>query len=207
MKQTNIPRFTALAAALILVSVLLLGGIMAFAEDAQPLAATPDEAAATPDEGASSAPLFLQNFTTTDLDGNAIDSSLFAPYELTMINVWATYCQPCLVEMPDLGKLSEDFKDKGVQIVGLVSDAMNYDGSLSSEQIDFAKEIVEKTQANYPHIVPSNDLINILLWQIDSVPTTLFVNSKGDLVDYVYIGSTDYDTWAARIDSALATHK
>lgn len=147
---------------------------------------------------------FLQSFTATDLDGNAVDQSLFADYKLTMINIWATYCGPCLSEMPELGKLSEAYGERGVQIVGIVSDAMNYDGSISDSQVDLAREIVETTGAKYPHLLPSEDLQNILLWQVSAVPTTIFVDSEGALVGYAYMGSADYDAWADRIEAALA---
>lgn len=147
---------------------------------------------------------FLSSFTATDLDGNPVDQSLFANHKLTMINVWATFCQPCLLEMPDLGKLSQAYADKGVQIVGLVSDALDYSGNLSEKQIAFAKEIVAATGASYPHLLPSEDLNDILLWQVSSVPTTIFVDSQGGLVGYAYIGSTNYDTWAQRIEETLA---
>ena len=45
----------------------------------------------------------LSAFSTTDLEGNAVDQSMLADYDLTMVNVWATYCGPCISEMPDLG--------------------------------------------------------------------------------------------------------
>lgn len=147
---------------------------------------------------------FLQAFTATDLDGNTVDQSIFADYELTMINIWATYCQPCLSEMPELGRLHADYAERGVQVVGLVSDVMNSDGSISQEQVDLAREIVQETGAAYTHLLPSADLNAIVLWQVYAVPTTIFVNRNGDLVGYAYISSADYDTWAQRIEDTLA---
>ncbi len=147
---------------------------------------------------------FLGTFTAQDLEGNPVDASIFADYQLTMINVWATYCSPCLQEMPDLGKLAADYADKGVQILGIVSDTVDYDGQIAEDSVQLAREIVDQTGANYPHLLPSEDLINILLWQVYAVPTTLFVDSEGNLVGYAYMGSTDYDTWATRIEEALS---
>ena len=121
-----------------------------------------------------------------------------------MINVWATYCSPCLEEMPDLGQLHADMAAEGVQIVGLVSDALNSDGNISQSQVDLARDIIEATGANYPHLLPSQDLIEILLWQVTGVPTTIFVDSTGALVGYAYVGSRSYDDWAAIIEETLA---
>ena len=47
-------------------------------------------------------------FAAKDMDGNEVTSGIFSESKLTMINVWATYCNPCLNEMPDLGELSEE---------------------------------------------------------------------------------------------------
>lgn len=188
--------------AVILVVILALAACAAYAQS------TTDETVLTPEQEAENQQeelrkAFLSNFTTTDLNGETIDQSLFAEYDLTMINIWATFCPPCIKEMPELGKLSQDYKDKGVQIIGVISDAANYDGSISEDQVALAKEIVATTKADYPHLLPSTDLINILLWQIDAVPTTIFVDSQGGLVGYAYTGAADYDTWVQRIEDTL----
>ena len=51
------------------------------------------------------------------MEGNVISSDIFAQSRLTMINVWATYCNPCLREMPDLGALHQEFSEQGFQIL------------------------------------------------------------------------------------------
>ena len=72
----------------------------------------------------------LSDFSTTDLDGNAADESIFAEYKLTMVNIWATFCGPCISEMPELGELASEYADKGMRVVGLVTDVMDSEGAL-----------------------------------------------------------------------------
>ena len=146
---------------------------------------------------------FLHTFTATDIDGNEIDQSIFADYNLTMVNVWATYCNPCISEMPDLGKLQAAYAEHGVQIIGIVSDTLNMDGTISEDQVDLAREIIQVTGAAYPHLLPSQDLINIVLWQINAVPTTFFVDNNGALVGYAYEGSRSYEAWTQIIDETI----
>ena len=56
-------------------------------------------------------------FTGEDLEGNKVDSKeLFAKAKVTMINVWGTFCSPCIMEMPDLGELSREYADKDFQV-------------------------------------------------------------------------------------------
>ena len=120
-----------------------------------------------------------------------------------MVNVWATFCTPCISEMPELGELADEYADKGVQIVGLISDVLNSDGSVSETQLDTAREIVSSTGADYVHIVPSTDLYG-LLYQITSVPTTFFVDETGAQVGYTYLGARDKAEWSAILDEVLA---
>ena len=166
-------------------------------------AASPDSAPAESPAGGAEEPAgILSDFAATDLDGNAVDASLFAGYDLTMINVWGTNCGPCIQEMPDLAALHASYADKGVQVVGLVSDALGMDGSVSESQVADARAIVEETGAAYPHIVPSEDLI-FLLQQIFAVPTTFFVDETGAQVGQTYLGAKSEDEWAAIVDELL----
>lgn len=148
-------------------------------------------------------PLLLASFSTTDLEGNPIDQSILEDYKLTMVNVWATFCGPCLNEMPDLGALAKEYEDQGVQFVGLVSDVLNSDGSISESQVTTAQDIVEETGADYLHLLPSEDLLG-LLSQIYAVPTTFFVDSEGRQVGYAYVQALSKDQWITAIDEALA---
>ena len=145
----------------------------------------------------------LSNFSTTDLDGNTIDQSILADYDLTMVNVWATFCGPCIEEMPALGELAAEYADKGVQIIGLVSDALDSDGAISDSQVGTAKEIVAQTDACYPHLLPSEDLYGVLS-QIYAVPTTFFVDSEGAQVGEAIVTAQSKEDWITTIDSMLA---
>ena len=71
-------------------------------------------------------------------------------------------------------------------------------------QVEVAKEAVEATGADYLHLLPSEDLIGLLLWQVTSVPTTIFVDSEGNMVGMGYLGSRDADSWREIIEEKLA---
>lgn len=168
--------------------------------------ASPSASAPQPSDSADAQSTggILSAFSAEDLDGNALDQSILEGHTLTMVNVWATFCTPCISEMPELGELAEEYADKGVQIVGLVSDVLDSDGSVSETQLDTAREIVAATSANYTHIVPSIDLYYGLLYQITSVPTTFFVDETGAQVGYAYLGARDKAEWSTIIDEMLA---
>lgn len=140
----------------------------------------------------------LGSFTAVDIDGNTVTESVFANAKVTMLNVWATFCGPCLNEMPDLGALSKEYADRGVQIIGLVSDVGN-----SDKDVESVRALVEKTGANYTHLLPSEDLNNLLLNNMMYVPTTLFFDANGRQIGEAIVGSMEKAQWASRFDQLL----
>ncbi len=136
-------------------------------------------------------------FTTQTLSGEDVTESIFAKADLTMVNIWGTFCGPCIHEMPDLGELGREYADQGVQIVGLISD-------VPEAGDETALEIVEATQADYMHIVASQDLQKGILREVQVVPTTIFVDSEGRQVGDAYYGANSKDGWQEIIGELLA---
>jgi len=143
---------------------------------------------------------YIVSFEATTIEGEPMSSDIFAQSKLTMINVWATYCNPCLMEMPDLGDIAEEYDKANFQLIGIVSDVVD---TASKSDIDNVKELVIQTEANYPHLLLNQSLYENLVGGVSSVPTTFFVNQKGELLTYV-VGANDEDTWERIINELLA---
>ncbi|MBE6782557.1 MAG: TlpA family protein disulfide reductase [Ruminococcaceae bacterium] len=137
----------------------------------------------------------LSNFDSVDINGNAVDETVFKDKKLTMINIWATYCGPCINEMPHLGELNKELADKGFQIIGIPVDV--------STDVSLAKEIISETGADYLHILPSESLYNAKLSQVYSVPETIFVDENGCLVGESVIGARSKEDWIAIINERM----
>ena len=145
----------------------------------------------------------LSDFTTTDIDGNTVNQSVFKGKKLTMVNIWATFCGPCINEMPDLGKISEEYADKGFQIIGIPVDVVDYYGNIDESQVELAKDIIDETGAVYLHLLPSASLNQAKLSQVTSVPETIFVDESGNQVGESYIGSRSMAQWKEIIDGLM----
>ena len=145
----------------------------------------------------------FDRFTATDLDGNTVTQDIFKDYKLTMINIWGTFCSPCINEMPELGELDKEYKDRGFQVVGIVIDTYDSNGEIVQSQVDVAKEIVLQTGADYVHILPSPDIIEAKIKDVTAVPETIFVDSEGNLVGTSYQGAKDKEAWEEVIDGLL----
>lgn len=161
-----------------------------------------DGGAGADESGDKGDPSF-SNFTATDIDGNKVDESIFSGYDLTMVNLWGTFCSPCIREMPDLGEINRDYGGKDVQIVGIMMDVLNQDLSVSEEQIETAREIIDKTKADYIHLIPSMDLLMAGVGSVQSIPFTFFVDKDGTIVGKTYSGSKSKSKWESIIKDTL----
>lgn len=151
---------------------------------------------------AEDAPYFV-TFQANTVDGEAWNSEKFAEAELTMINVWATYCNPCLSEMPDLGELAAEYDAAKFQIIGVVSDVMEGD---DTETVDFVRKLITETKADYPHLLLNDSLYMSFVGAVSAVPTTFFVRQDGSMVGYL-TGAMEKENWKALIDDLLAGNR
>lgn len=142
------------------------------------------------------------DFQTMDImDGSVIKSEEFYKEKpLTLVNVWGTFCGPCKEEMPDLGKLYEEYKDK-VNFLGVVVDT-----NVSMDtNVEEAQQIIKDSGVNYKNIMP-NPTTEDTLVNITAMPTTFFVNSDGKVLGG-FVGKADKDSLAATIDKLLEENK
>ena len=147
-----------------------------------------EELEANPVEGVK-----LETLKAKSLEGNEINEDIFKESKLTVLNLWGTFCSPCIEEMPVFEKVSNEFKDKGVKIIGVVTD----------KEQDLAKEILDKGEINYLNIIPDDELSEKIVKKFDYVPVTLFVDENGVIKKAFIQGSTDEDYLKSMINTML----
>ena len=142
----------------------------------------------------------LGEFSMEDVNGETYTQEMFADHDLTMINVFTTWCSPCIREIPDLEKLSKEMEDQGVQVVGIVLDVA---GNADEETIEKAKLLAEKTGAAYPFLIPDAGYLNGRLAGISAVPETFFADKEGNIVGETYSGSRSFEDWKGLVEKEL----
>jgi thiol-disulfide isomerase/thioredoxin len=101
--------------------------------------------------------------------------------KVIFINLWATWCPPCIVEMPDIEKLYRDLKDEDVVFIMLSLD----------HKFQKAVDFVEKNNYSFEIYETVKGMPDMYYTQ--SIPTTFVINAEGKLV-LTHIGMGDFDT-------------
>jgi len=120
----------------------------------------------------------LPAFSLADMHG-AIHSSSEWEGRVRVINFWATWCPPCIKEIPEFVRLQDELAEGGVQFIGIALD--------NPESV---REFAAIHRINYPSLVAEMDgfaLVNRLGNKNGALPYTVVVDASGKLV-YQHIG-------------------
>jgi len=122
------------------------------------------------------------NFTLPDRDGKMVS---LADYKgkVVLLNIWATWCPPCVEEMPSMEKLHQELKDESFEIL-----AVSVDVSGAKAVIPFMK----KHKLSFPALTDTKGAIKSL-YQTTGVPESFIIDKEGIIIEKV-IGPRD---WAA----------
>lgn len=115
------------------------------------------------------------DFTLASLDGKTLKLSDFHG-KAVLLNFWATWCEPCKIEMPWFVELQKKYEAQGFTVLGVAMD----DAS-SSEIADFAK----KMGVNYP-IVIGKEAVGDQYGGIPYLPSTFYIDRDGKVVERVF---------------------
>ena len=138
----------------------------------------------------------MPEFSTTDMDGNKVTNDIFADYDLTVVNFWATYCNPCIDELPELAEWKKELPDN-VNLIGLLVDV----DEKGSDQYKLAEKIIKETGADYQHLIATEEFDD-LISDLVGVPTTFFVDSTGKIIGEPFAGA-DVDAYKQTVEDYL----
>ena len=111
------------------------------------------------------------NFTLHDMNGKQHKLSDYKG-KWVLVNYWATWCPPCLEEVPDLVTLHDTRKNKDLVVIGVVQDYQN------TKEVT---EYVDDMLMSYP-IVLGNESVTKQIGTAEVLPTTFIYNPQGKLV-------------------------
>lgn len=122
----------------------------------------------------------VKDVSADTLDGGTFTQDDLTKYDLTMVNIWTTWCGYCIQEMPDLQKLYKDMLPDNVNMISICADA--------NDELDLAKKIIDEQNCSFKTLIPDDKLKESILNDISAFPTTIFLDSKGNLVGKPQVG-------------------
>ena len=119
------------------------------------------------------------SFTALDMEGNEVTEAIFADYDVTMVNIWATWCGYCIEEMPGFAAL-KDRLPENANLITICEDA-SYEPELTAE-------ILDSVGANFTTIQANEEIYTKILSGVYGFPTTIFVDETGALIGQPIVG-------------------
>ena len=130
-------------------------------------------------------------FVTTDPDGRPVTSAeLFAANRVTLVNCWATWCGPCVAELPELEALHERMSEAGGGVVGLLLD----------DTPEAVRALIAENGITYPVVLAPDMLYDFI--RLEYVPTSLFVGPDGTVLAAPVVGAHP-DAYAETMEALL----
>lgn len=93
---------------------------------------------------------------------------------ITIVNFWATWCPPCIEEMPELSRFHEEFSSKNIKVIGLAVDSPSN-----------VREFLSNRKFSYPLLVTGgsgSELAKKLGNSAEALPYTVMIDEKGSVI-------------------------
>lgn len=134
----------------------------------------------------------IGDWQATTIDGQVVGRDELKG-KVVVIDLWATWCPPCIYELPGYVSLTEKYRDRGLVIVGLAGD----------KDSPRFRQFLKIHRVNYPVATYDWDLVNSLGLGDDIVmPTTLLIDREGR-VRHVKVGPMEHADFEMLVKSLL----
>lgn len=118
-----------------------------------------------------------QDFTVTLVNGEQFTLSE-QKGKVVLLNIWATWCAPCHTETPEFVELYSEYKDEGLQILGV---------SIDKQGKAVVRPFMEKYDVNYPMVIDDGTIMD-KYGPTMGIPTTYIIGQDGNL-KYFAVGA------------------
>ena len=120
------------------------------------------------------------DFTFPGLDGKKVSLSDYKG-KVVLVNIWATWCPPCVEEMPSMEKLYRKFKGQNFEILAV---------SIDEPGLKAVAPFMKKSQLTFPALIDTKGTIKSV-YGITGVPESFIIDQQGILIKKI-IGPVDW---------------
>ena len=132
------------------------------------------------------------DFTLTDSNGSKVKLSDYRG-KVVLLNFWATWCGPCVVEIPWFQEFEQQFKSRGLEVVGV---------SMDDDGWSAVKPYIAEHKLNY-RILLGDDSVSQLYGGLEALPTTFIIDRDGKIAYPPHVGLAGKNEYASEIESLL----
>ncbi len=136
----------------------------------------------------------LPAFNLKDLEGNDVSSDIFNDYDMTIVSIWQSTCGPCMDELKALNVIYDEYKDKGVNVIGISVDNVEVMGD------EGVKKIAEILELKFTNVIADSDYLAELVNYVEGTPTAFILGEEGQFLMKPRVGTngTEKDVEAFR---------
>jgi len=123
------------------------------------------------------------------LDGKSLKLSDYAN-KVLVVNIWATWCGPCQLEMPELVKMNNEYKSRGLVVLGLATTYNEHQGQ------EYVKDFIRAKGINYKIVWDDGSLSGPLVQSVNGqsvIPQSFVISRDGRIVKH-FQGFNQYST-------------
>jgi len=131
------------------------------------------------------------DFELKDADGRWVRLADYRG-KVVLLNFWATWCEPCLIEIPWFIEFERRHKDQGFAVVGVVTDDDGWEN---------VKPFVSQSGINY-RVVMGNNTIAQLYGGVEALPTTFIIDQKGRIAA-IHVGLASKSSYERDVNQLL----
>ncbi len=133
----------------------------------------------------------VEDMTLKSLDGQPTPISSLIADRVALVDVWATWCAPCVAAMPELQALHNRFNDRGFTVVGIMTDA---------NATRIGAEWVKESGVTYPMLIDEEGAVFQSTWgSVAGIPLLVLVDRDGTVVQ-TFKGTVGVEALEARLE-------
>ena len=125
----------------------------------------------------------VYNFSLKNTEQVEVSYNDLKGENLTIIDFWATWCAPCKNSIPKINQLYNDYKEKGVQIIGISVDSPRNRAKI--------RPFVKAMGIKYPILIDEDQEV-LQEFNVNAIPVLFVVNNEDEIV-YIHEGYTPGD--------------
>lgn len=145
---------------------------------------------------------YFKDFTAETYSGGTFGTEEIGDAKIVVYNGWGPWCHNCVDEMPSLEKLYQEYRDKGVLVVGIVAD-YNTQIMKDADYLKKVGDVVEAYDITYPIILSDERFAKeVAPTMTGTFPATWVVDGEGNLIDF-FLGGKSEEEWRSLFDEWL----